>query len=117
MRTDQLPSRGTESAAPPQSGTMPFLRIEVEYLFDEVRAHFPVIDLRPRAHRHKLYQIEVRAVCTHEVTDHKSAIGPIDHYRFQDGQELVISRAWNQRNAYLEGAPKVEGQALHRVEK
>ncbi len=70
----------------------------VQAVTDEVREHFTVIDLTPRARKHKRYQIELPAECVHTISKERSIIGPIEFYDCLDGRVIVTDHAWNQVN-------------------
>jgi hypothetical protein len=73
----------------------------VQALTDEVREHFTVIDLTPKARKHKNYQIELPIECVHTISPERSIIGPIDYYDCQDGRVIVVDHAWQQANASI----------------
>jgi hypothetical protein len=73
----------------------------VQALTDEVREHFTVIDLTPKARKRKKYQIELPAECQHTISKERSIIGPIEYYDCQDGRVIVVDHAWQQANASM----------------
>jgi hypothetical protein len=73
----------------------------VQALTDEVREHFSVTDLTPRARKHKRYQIELPTECVHTISKERSIIGPIEFYDCLDGRVIVTTHAWNQLNASM----------------
>lgn len=74
----------------------------VQSVTDEVRKHFPVTDLTPRARKRKRYEIALPDSCIHTISDKRSIIGPIEFYDCQNGWVIVTDHAWNQRNASLQ---------------
>lgn len=78
----------------------------VQAVTDEVREHFTVIDLTPRARKHKRYEIELPAECVHTISQERSIIGPIEFYDCQDGRVIVTDHAWNQVNASMKKQEK-----------
>ena len=75
--------------------------IVVQAVTDEVREHFSVTDLTPRARKHKRYKIELPAECVHTISKERSIIGPIEFYDCQYGRVIVTDHAWNQVNASM----------------
>ena len=73
----------------------------VQAVTDDVREHFSVTDLTPRARKHKRYQIALPAECVHTISKELSIIGPIEFYDCQDGRVIVTNHAWNQLNAFM----------------
>ena len=73
----------------------------VQKVTDEVREHFSVTDLTPRARKRKKYQIELLDGCVHTISKEFSIIGPIEYYDCQDGRVIVTDHAWNQLNASM----------------
>lgn len=73
----------------------------VQAVTDEVRERFTVIDLTPRARKHKRYEIALPKGCIHTISPERSIVGPIEYYDCQDGRVIVTDHAWNQVNASL----------------
>ena len=73
----------------------------VQAVTQEVREHFTVTDLTPRARKHKRYQIALPEGCVHTISPERSIIGPIEYYECQDGRVIVVDHAWQQANASM----------------
>ena len=74
----------------------------VQSVTDDVRHHFTVVDLTPKARKRKQYQIALPAQYVHIISPERSIIGPIEFYDCQDGRIIVTDHAWNQVNASMQ---------------
>ncbi len=73
----------------------------VQAVTDEVREHFTVTDLTPRARKRKNFEIALPEGCVHTISPERSIIGPIEFYECQDGRVIVVDHAWQQANASM----------------
>ena len=76
------------------------MELVVEAITDEVKTVFPVTDLTPRARKHKRYQIDLPDDLTHIIHQRPYSI-TIDEYVCADDRRLVVSHAWQRRNASI----------------